>query len=88
MPGQPEMSDVEIIAAAIAEVSGRPAATIAGALTLTEDIGLDSLEFIKVVQTVEDMSMTRIPDDLAAQAKTVEDLVRVLEQARLTAGRP
>ena len=76
VPGEASLSTV---VAAVAAVSKRSCAEIAPEHDLAADLGLDSLGFIRVVMHIERAVVRLIPDTEAAKAKTVADLVAILD---------
>ena len=75
----PREARLSTVVAAVAAVSGRPFAEIEPEHDLTADLGLDSLGFIRVVMHIERAMVALIPDTEAAKAKTVADLVAILD---------
>jgi acyl carrier protein len=67
-----------IAVAAITEVTGLPPLRIAPDRKLVEDIGLVSLDFLRVVQIVEEHADIRLDDPTVAGVVTVDDLGRLL----------
>lgn len=67
-----------IVKAAIHEVTGLPQHRIGSDRALVEDIGLDSLDFVRVVQLVEESAGMRLDDATVAGAVTVDDLAALL----------
>lgn len=46
--------------------------------TTLDDLGIDSLEFIQLLQTIETEGIGRVPDSKIAHIETVGDLVKAL----------
>ena len=67
-----------IVVAAISDVTGLPPLRIAPDRKLVEDLGLDSLDFLRVVQLVEEHADIRLDDATVAGVVTVDDLARLL----------
>jgi len=80
----PRDTRLATVIAAVAAVSRRPVAEIAPEHDLVADLGLDSLGFISVVMHIERAMDAMIPDTEAAKAKTVADLVAILDALRDT----
>ncbi|TYC23648.1 acyl carrier protein [Micromonospora sp. MP36] len=86
--GVPVSTDelLALIAAGIADVTGRPAP----ALTVDADLatlGLDSLQALELVAWAEERLRVRVPDEELATVRSIGDLSGVLA-ARLPAGTP
>lgn len=67
------------VRAALAEELGRPVESLTPDLGFADDLGVDSLDFVRLVQCVEEASGLRLDDKEAAAARTVGallDLVR------------
>ena len=71
----PREARLSTVVAAVAAVSGRPFAEIEPEHDLTADLGLDSLGFIHIERAM----VALIPDTEVAKAKTVADLVAILD---------
>ncbi|MDN2582456.1 acyl carrier protein [Aquibium sp. ELW1220] len=67
-----------IVVAAIHDVTGLPPLRIAPDRKLVEDLGLDPLDFLRVVQLVEEHADIRLDDTTVAGVVTVDDLARLL----------
>jgi acyl carrier protein len=74
-------SAAEAVLASIEELTGTAAGAIAMHQDLTDDLGIDSLELVRLIQIMEDRTGIRLDDSVAAKAKTVSDLVALLEAA-------
>lgn len=74
--------DLAVLAAAVADVTGRDAASVRAEDRLRADLDIDSLEFVKMVMTVEEMSGVKIPDEALASAQTVGDILNALAASR------
>ena len=46
---------------------------------LVEDLGIDSLDFVDIVMSLEDEFETEVPEEDMAGIKTVGDIVKYLE---------
>lgn len=53
---------------------------------LSEDLGLDSIDIIEIVMTVEGHFNIEIADEVAEKIKTVEDLINAVEGELKNAG--
>jgi acyl carrier protein len=69
------------VLAAIREVVGDGKGPIVPEQVLEKDLGVDSLEFVRLIQVVEDALDVRIDDQAAAGVVTVADLVAVAARA-------
>jgi acyl carrier protein len=67
------------VMAAVCETTGRQADQISLADRLKEDLGVDSSDFVRLIQNLEDLTRSKISDEAAASAATVGDLVRLSE---------
>ena len=71
----------------IARTSRAPAESIVPTARLGLDLGLDSLELVEIVLSIEEaFALPVIDDDAALEAETVADLVALIE--RLSAAGP
>ena len=59
---------------------GCDAETIEMEATLTDDLGLDSIDAVELNIALEDALGTAIPDEALKEMKTVGDIVSYLEQ--------
>jgi acyl carrier protein len=66
---------------AIQEVAGSGERPLAPDLLLEEDLGIDSLDFVRLIQVVEERLDIVINDEEAAAARTVGDLVALADIA-------
>ncbi|HYW33575.1 MAG TPA: phosphopantetheine-binding protein [Candidatus Bathyarchaeia archaeon] len=80
-------SDEAVIAVVAGEIGVAPE-EIQRDKTFGKDLGLDSLDFIKLVMAVEQALETRIDDKEAAKVRTVEDLLGLARRACTSAGAP
>jgi acyl carrier protein len=46
---------------------------------LQEDLNADSLDAVEIIMSIEDEFNVEIPDDIAEELKTVEDIINFLE---------
>lgn len=75
------MSETEIFQLVAAEINDRimvDKELITMDASLTESLGLDSLDLIELVIALEDRFKLQISDEAAAQLKTVGDAVRFI----------
>jgi acyl carrier protein len=70
------------VLAALAEELGRPPASLTPDLGFAEDLGVDSLDFVRVVQAVEEASGLTLDDKEAAAARTVGALLALVRRTR------
>lgn len=75
------MSDDTVLAALAAELE-RPAAELVPAARLA-DLGVDSLDFVRLVQAVEEAAGVRLDDKEAAAVETVGDLLALARRSAL-----
>jgi acyl carrier protein len=68
------------VTAILVELLGSDAASVAPESRIVEDLGADSLDTVELVMAVEDEFGVAIPDDAAAELRTVGDLIRWLDQ--------
>ncbi|MGE0713948.1 MAG: acyl carrier protein [Alphaproteobacteria bacterium] len=68
------------VAAVVAHETDRPAAEIAPAQKLAFDLGVDSLDFVKLIAAIEDAFGIVLDDEAAAGIETVADLVAVVRR--------
>lgn len=72
----------EIVASGVEEVTGRPAGQCRPEDRLVEDLKVDSLDFVRLVQVIEESCGIRLEDDRVAGAKTLADLTAAVDEAR------
>ncbi len=71
----------EAVLDAVADIAGVARPTIRFDADLANDLKIDSLEFVRLVQLVEDALAVKIPDSAGAAAHTVGALVAAAQQA-------
>ena len=49
---------------------------------LVDDLGADSLDWVEIIMDIETRANVNIPDDLAAEAKTVGQLIELVESLK------
>ena len=64
----------------IVDTLGCEAEAVTREATLTEDLGLDSIDAVELNIALEDALNVSIPDEALAEMKTVGDIVSYLEQ--------
>ena len=64
----------------IVDTLGCEAEVVTMEATLTEDLGLDSIDAVELNIALEDALGTAIPDEALKEMKTVGDIVSYLEQ--------
>ncbi|HLB98431.1 MAG TPA: acyl carrier protein, partial [Acetobacteraceae bacterium] len=69
------MSAADAVLSAIQEVAGTGDRPIAPDLLLDEDLGIDSLDFVRLIQLVEERLDIVISDEAAAAINTVGELI-------------
>ena len=69
------MSAADAVLGAIQEVAGIGDRPIAPDLRLDEDLGIDSLDFVRLIQLVEERLDIVISDEAAAAINTVGELI-------------
>jgi acyl carrier protein len=69
------------VQAAVGEIAGRDRGLILPTQELEKDLGIDSLEFVRLVQIVEDDTGALLKDEDLAGVVTVGDLIRQVEAA-------
>ncbi len=81
--GAPDEAFIAVVSQFIRELHPRSASARAVALSsrLEQDLGVDSLARTELILRIERAFRRRLPNHLAAEAETVEDLFRALGQA-------
>jgi acyl carrier protein len=73
------MSDLNAkIKTIIAEQLGVPLEQITDQAKLIEDLGADSLDTVELVMALEEGFDIEIPDEVAAEVKTVDDIIKLI----------
>ena len=73
------MSDLNAkIKTIIAEQLGAPLEQITDQAKLIEDLGADSLDTVELVMALEEGFDIEIPDEVAAEVKTVDDIIKLI----------
>jgi acyl carrier protein len=67
------------VVAIVVELLGSEPAAVKDTARFVEDLGADSLDTVELVMAVEEQFGVAIPDETAAELKTVGELVRWLE---------
>ena len=73
------MSAAAAVLSAIQEVAGTRGRPVAPDLLLEEDLGIDSLDFVRLIQLVEERLDVVISDEAAALVDTVGELVALAD---------
>jgi long-chain acyl-CoA synthetase len=68
------------LAELVARVTGRAPQALSPGATLDRDLGLNSLERVELISAIEDRYQTELSEASVAEATTVADLGRLLEQ--------
>ena len=79
--GRLEASVADDVLDSVREIVGRGKATILPHHELKKDLGIDSLEFVRLVQVVEENVDVLLGDEEAAKVVTVADLVALTDEA-------
>jgi len=73
------MSDLNAkIKTIIAEQLGVPLEQITDQAKFVEDLGADSLDTVELVMALEEGFDIEIPDEVAAEVKTVDDIIKLI----------
>jgi acyl carrier protein len=73
------MSDLNAkIKTIIAEQLGVPLEQITDQAKFIEDLGADSLDTVELVMALEEGFDIEIPDEVAAEVKTVDDIIKLI----------
>lgn len=59
------------------KVAGRP---VEPTSDLRKDLGMDSLDMVELILQTEQEFNVRIPDDIASEVKTVQDIIDKIEE--------
>jgi acyl carrier protein len=74
------MTDNRVLAI-IAEEAGVPPGEVRGGQAFGADLGLDSLDFVRLIMAVEQALGIKIDDKAAAQVRVVDDLLTLARAA-------
>jgi acyl carrier protein len=77
----------ESVLDAIRNAAGSGERPLAADLLLDEDLGIDSLDFVQLVQAVEERLDIVVSDEAAAGVKTVGELVALADAAVRATGK-
>ena len=69
---------LKAVLAVTRELAGRLVEPIGPESRFSEDLAIDSLEFVQMVQILEDELDLAVPDALVSRAETIADLVDVI----------
>ncbi len=75
------MSTFDNVAKMIAEQLNIPVAEVTGDKEVVKDLGADSLDIVELLMTLEDEKGIRIDEEKASQIKTVNDIVKLIDEA-------
>lgn len=78
----------ESVLEAIRTAAGSGTRPLAADLLLEEDLGIDSLDFVQLIQAVEERLDIIVSDEAAADVKTVGDLVALADTTIGAAAKP
>ncbi len=73
------------VAAMLSEVSGRCIPEISMTTSLTDDLGMDSLDLVELVMKMEETFGIQVSDEQAERLATVEDVVTFIAEAKAPA---
>ena len=68
----------------LSEISGIPASEITRDTRITGDLGMTSFDLADTVITVEETYGLRIPDERFSDLETVGDIMRIIEEDKVT----
>lgn len=68
----------------LSEISGIPASEITRDTRITGDLGMTSFDLADTVVTVEETYGLRIPDERFSDLETVGDIMRIIEEDKVT----
>ena len=74
------MSTFDNVAKMIAEQLNIPVAEVTGDKEVVKDLGADSLDIVELLMTLEDEKGIRIDEEKASQIKTVNDIVKLIDE--------
>jgi acyl carrier protein len=78
----------ESVLDAIRNATGSGERPLASELLLDEDLGIDSLDFVQLIQAVEERLDIIVSDERAAGVKTVGELVALADATVQATGKP
>jgi acyl carrier protein len=80
------MSDITSkIQTIISEQLGVELEQVTEQASFTDDLGADSLDTVELVMALEEAFEIEIPDDVAQNVKTVEDVIKLINEETATA---
>lgn len=80
------MSDLtKKIQAIISEQLGVELSEVTEKAAFTDDLGADSLDTVELVMALEEEFEIEIPDEVAQNVKTVEDVIKLITEETATA---
>ncbi len=71
------------VLAALATELGRPLEALRPELRFADDLGVDSLDFVRLVMVVEEATDLRLDDKAAAAARDIGALLALVQRTRL-----
>jgi len=74
------MSTFERVKEIVVEQLGVEADEVQMTSTFVDDLGADSLDIVELIMAFEDKFSIEIPDEKAEKIKTVEDVVKYIEE--------
>jgi acyl carrier protein len=74
------MSTFEKVKEIVVEQLGVEADEVQMTSTFVDDLGADSLDIVELIMAFEDKFSIEIPDEKAEKIKTVEDVVKYIEE--------
>jgi acyl carrier protein len=74
------MSTFEKVKDIVVEQLGVEADEVQMTSTFVDDLGADSLDIVELIMAFEDKFSIEIPDEKAEKIKTVEDVVKYIEE--------
>ena len=74
--------DFEQMQALVAEQLGVDAEKVTAESSFVEDLGADSLDLVELIMALEEELDIEIPDEIAANLKTVRDALDYIEKSK------
>ncbi len=75
------MSTFEQVKKIVVEQLGVEASEVQMTSTFVDDLGADSLDIVELIMAFEEAFNIEIPDEKAEKIKTVEDVVKYIEES-------
>ena len=76
------MSTFDKVKEIVVEQLGVEADEVQMTSTFVDDLGADSLDIVELIMAFEDKFSIEIPDEKAEKIKTVEDVVKYIEEQK------